>query len=124
MPRQPDLQPLWLVSLLVNWGRHVRRRELGGLGYYSVNPMLKDGIATPARSYDPTGYTDGDWRSVDQTILKLQPVHQVAIIRYVMPEKAVAIQAEWGYSSDSWLRHLRSAFVLFQGHWEREAERV
>src|SRR5574341_2566052 len=51
MSKQKPIEPRWLVSLLVCWARRDLHDEIRGLGYYSINPMLKDGIPGRVRSY-------------------------------------------------------------------------
>ncbi len=111
MPRQAQLEPRWLVGLLVAWGRHKRRESTGSLGYYSVNPMLKDGIRGQAQSHEPMGYGAGDFRDLEKAMQLLDKPRLAAVVRYTLPEKARAFDEEWGYSTDSWLRLLKAGLA-------------
>lgn len=93
MSREAQLGPAWLIGLLVAWNRRETRDS--GLGYYRVNPMLRDGIPTPARSYEPTGYGGAEIEAVGREVGKLDELHRAAVLRYCRPWMARAIDAEF-----------------------------
>ena len=109
MSRPPQLEPAWLVGLLLAWSRRETRDN--GLGYYRVNPMLRDGIPTPARSYEPTGYGGTEVDAVGRAVASLRIMRRTAVMRYCRPWMIPAIDAEFDrpLDTDTWLYHLRCA---------------
>ena len=73
--------------------------------------MLKEGIPVRAESYEPTGYSGHDFRQLDAAMRQLTPRYLAAVVRYVMPEKARGLEIEWGFTTETWLRYLRSALA-------------
>ena len=73
--------------------------------------MLKDAIASPARSYEPTGYGGAEIDAIGVAVSKLRTMRMLAIMRYCKPWMINAINAELGrqYDTDTWLYHLRQA---------------
>lgn len=115
MARRPDLQPEWLCSLLVNWGRHEFHSGSRMLGYPSICPMLKTGIPSQARSFEPTGYTMQDWSEVEAAIAELPQPQQLAVVRYCMPWRIQMIDQQWPADDSTWLRRLKAAFPVLAG---------
>lgn len=116
MPRKPELEPRWLVGLLHQWAMRELYGSTKGLGYYSVNPMLKDGIPTQARSYEPTGYSHGDFRELEHAMKEMAEAPRLkfellAVVRYVKPWKAKDIDAEWPRETRHWLKDLRNGLA-------------
>jgi hypothetical protein len=111
MARKPELEPAWLIGLLVAWGR--RERGNTGLGYPTICVMLKDGIRGQRRSYEPTGYGTAEVVAVGEAVNALRLMRKLAVMRYVRPWMCLAIDAEMGrtYDTDTWLYHLKGALV-------------
>src|SRR5574341_477100 len=108
MSKQKPIEPRWLVSLLVCWARRDLHDEIRGLGYYSINPMLKDGIPGRVRSYEPAGYSGQDYTDLEQCLKQLKPRQLLAVLRYCKPWKAADIDAEYRLDADTWMHHLRN----------------
>lgn len=119
MSREAQLGPAWLIGLLVAWNRRETRDS--GLGYYRVNPMLRDGIPTPARSYEPMGYGGAEIDAVGRAVAELELMRRVAVMRYCRPWMIPAINAEFAEppSTDKWLKHLREALAELDGKLSR-----
>ena len=111
MARPPTLGPSWLVGLLTQWGRRELAEMTGGLGYYRINPMLKDGIPTRARSFEPTGYSTIDFADLERAVAALPKGQCLAVIRYAKPWKAQAIDLEFPIVQRKWLEHLKEGLV-------------
>lgn len=109
MSRPPQLEPAWLIGLLLAWSRRETRNS--GLGFYTVSPMLRDGIPTPARSYEPTGYGGAELEAVGHAVMALRLMRRLAVLRYLRPWMANAIDAEIErvLDTDTWMYHLRGA---------------
>ena len=124
MSRQAQLGPAWLIGLLLAWSRRETRDS--GLGYYRINPMLRDGIPTPARSYEPTGYGGAEVEAVGRAVAGLRLMRRVAIMRYCRPWMIPAIDAELGreLSTDAWLYHLRAALEELAAEIDAKATRA
>lgn len=119
MSREAQLGPAWLIGLLVAWNRRETRDS--GLGYYRVNPMLRDGIPTPARSYEPMGYGGAEIDAVGRAVASLRLMRRVAVMRYCRPWMIPAIDAEFEspLSTDAWLYHLRAALTELECEMSR-----
>lgn len=107
MSKRATIQPLWLDAMFVGWGLSALRSNRG---WYSVNPMLKDGIPMPARSMEPQGLCFADWSDLQKAIDALPLNHQCALIRCYRPWTAKTMEQEWpGTSPTSWHRWLNAA---------------
>lgn len=109
MSRQAQLEPAWLIGLLMAWSRRETRDS--GLGYYRINPMLRDGIPTQARSYEPTGYGGVELEAVGKAVEGLRLMRRLAVLRYCQPWMAPAMDREHKFHTDTWLYHLRNALA-------------
>jgi len=120
MARQPTLGPAWLIGLLTQWGRRELYDMDKGLGYYSINPMLKDGIATPARSFEPIGYSSLDFSDLERNLKLLRKKQLLAVMRYAKPWKAASIDEEYPLDTDTWLHHLKNALEVLTTRLDAE----
>lgn len=111
MARKPELHPAWLVGLLHQWAMRELHGQTKSIGWYSINPMLKEGIPVRAESYEPTGYSGQDFKRLEDAMRGIPPRHLLAVVRYVMPWRAKALNHEWGLSTDTWLRYLKAGLV-------------
>ena len=119
MSRAPQLEPAWLIGLLMAWTRRETRDS--GLGFYKVNPMLRDGIPTQARSYEPTGYGGADLDAVGRAVGELPMMRKMAVMRYCRPWMAPAIDAEFHGANripGLWLALLKEALSELTGKLE------
>ena len=121
MARKPTLGPDWLTGLLVQWGLRQLHSQSKGLGYYSVNPMLRDGIPQPARSHEPTGYSDEDFRELECAIGLLPLEQQLAIARYCMPWRIRMIDEANPAHQTTWLYRLKQGLAVVAANMERKA---
>jgi hypothetical protein len=122
MPREAKLGPDWLTSLLVCWGRQRLDEASKGKGFYTINPMLKDGIPTPARSYEPTGFSWQDYSDLEKAVGGLETLQQLAVARYCMPWRIAMIDAEHDYmTTRRWLVLLRESLALLDLALSRKA---
>lgn len=103
MSRAPQLEPAWLIGLLIAWSRRETRDS--GLGYYTINPMLRDGIPCQARSYEPTGYGGTELDAIGRAVNQLRLMRKLAVMRYCRPWMAGAIDRELErvFAADTWL---------------------
>ena len=114
MSREARLEPRWLVGLLSAWAVRSLAEQSRAVGWYSVCPMLQSGIPGKARSYEPTGYSAGDHKATAEAIDLLGLEHRMAIARHFKPWAKAAIEAEFHFSDDTWLRRLRAALALLE----------
>jgi hypothetical protein len=113
MARPPTLGPAWLVGLLAQWGK--REANSMSLGFYKINPMLKDGIATSQRSsHEPTGYSAVDFDQLEKAIEGLPKAQCLAIVRYAKPWKATLIDMEYPIHQRTWLDHLKAGLISLE----------
>jgi len=115
MSRAPQLEPAWLIGLLLAWSR--RETAANGLGFYSVNPMLRDGIPCQARSYEPMGYGGAEVDAAGRAVAELNLMHRIAIMRYLRPWMIPAFDRELEYTASTryWLATLRGALRILEG---------
>ena len=114
MSREARLEPRWLVGLLAAWAGRSLAEQSRAVGWYSICPMLQSGIPGKARSYEPTGYSDGDHKATAAAIDLLSMEHKMAVARHFKPWAKAAIEAEFHFSDDTWLRRLRAALALLE----------
>ena len=120
MARPAKLEPRWLVSLLNQWALRDAHRASKGLGYYSINPMLKDGIPGRARSFEPTGFCERDFTDAEKAIDGLDQNLRLSIVRYFKPWAKAAIDTEVQRSDDTWMRWLKEALSLVEADLDRK----
>ena len=120
MSRRPQLEPAWLIGLLIAWNR--RACSGIGLGYYTINPMLRSGIPTQAQSYEPMGYGGADLEAVGRAIDTLSLIHRIAVMRYLRPWMIPAIDHELEFHAParSWLKELRLAIGEIEAEMSRK----
>jgi len=123
MGRPAKLEPRWLVGLLNQWALRDDRNRSRGIGYYSVNPMLKDGIPGRARSFEPTGFCEQDFTDAEKAIEALEQNHRLAVVRYFKPWAKHAIDGEVSRSDDTWLRWLKEALAIIEADMDRKKVR-
>ena len=114
MSRQAQLEPRWVVSLLGAWAQRSLAEQSRAVGWYSICPMLQSGIPGRARSYEPTGYSDGDHKATSAAIDLLPIEHRMAVARHFKPWAKAAIEAEFSFSNDTWMRRLRGALSMLE----------
>lgn len=115
MPREAKLGPAWLTSLLVCYGRRQLNAASKGLGYYTINPMLRDGIPHRAQSYLPTGFSARDYRDLEAALGQLPTMGQLSVARYCMPWRIAMIDSEHPYmETRQWLAALRESLAALE----------
>lgn len=121
MARKPNLGPDWLTDMLVQWGKYQLRGQSKCLGYYTVNPMLRDGIPQPARSHEPTGYSEQDFSQLEAAVGLLPTEQQLAIARYCMPWRIRMIDEANPAHQTTWLYRLKQGLAVVAAAMERKA---
>ncbi len=99
MPKQAQIEPRWLVSLLNQWARHDLRSNTGGLGYASGSSWMRGLKSSPASSIDPTGFAARDFRDIDAAMVWLCEAYKptwAAVNMYYKPWVIEAFKDE-GY---------------------------
>jgi len=117
MSRRTLVQPRWLDCLLWNWAIRSLKVESGSIGYYTINPMLKEGIPTQATSYEPTGFNADDFEATTKAIDALPDNFRLVILRAYKPWAARAMEAEldvYGVSERTWQRWTHEAAVILE----------
>ncbi len=111
MSRHAQLEPAWLIGLLMAWSRRTSRDN--GLGYPSECIYLKERTGNPQRSYEPTGYSSAEVDAVGQHVHGLRMMRKLAIMRYCKPWMILAITAELGreFDTDTWMYHLKNGIA-------------
>lgn len=117
---KPQLEPGWLVGLLNQWALRSVREQSRSIGWYGINPMLKDGIPVRARSYEPTGYGDADFKDINNAVFQLDYMRRLAIVRYFKPWARAAVDAEIARDNDTWMYHLKIAMETLARQLDRD----
>lgn len=118
MSRRATVQPPWLDRLLIGWG--LRSLHTHGKGWYSVNPMLKDGIPTGRPPAEPFEMGSEDYAELDAAINALPDVQRAAITRAYKPWTAASIDVVGGVDVSTWCRRLQAAAVTLAAAMQRK----
>lgn len=118
MSRTAQLEPRWLIGLLVLWASRELHAQSRSLGWYAICPMLKGGIPTGQRqSYEPTGYSGFELERVGKLIDALPDAQRLAVCWYFRVGMRDAIEAQYpmhhNSRMDSLKRALRGMEALF-----------
>jgi hypothetical protein len=122
MARKPQLEPRWLIGLLNQWALRSLHGQSRCLGYYTISPMLRDGIPVQARSYEPTGYGDADFLDAQGAINGLALMRRLAVMRYFKPWAKANIDSEFKRDNDTWMYHLRQALMELEIELDRKRQ--
>jgi hypothetical protein len=82
MAKRATVDPAWLDAMLLSWGR-IKVRD--ALGYPSESFMFKERVPSPARSFEPTGYSGQDFRELEAAMDRLMTQHKYAILHCYKP---------------------------------------
>lgn len=120
MARRSTVKPDWLDDMLVIWGlRDVR----SALGFPPISPMFRQRVGTPARSYEPTGYSDVDFDQLQTALDRLETKHKLVIMRCFKPWTARAVEDElrrlYDVSERTWVNWLHEGAGLLAADMER-----
>lgn len=110
MSRNAELEPRWLVGLIVAWATREYHSNHRALGWYKSCPMLKGGMPIGARqSYEPTGYGGFEIDRVAELIDRLPDAQKLAVCWYFKVAMRAAIEAEYPMHHNSRMDSLRRA---------------
>ena len=104
MSKRATVEPAWLDSILMQWGR-IKVRQ--ALGYPTESLMFKERVPAQVRGYEPTGYCAADFTALEAALETLGVQHKYAILHCYKPWTA---------------QEVRHAFAAeFQIFWETDA---
>jgi hypothetical protein len=118
MPRRSTVKPDWLDRMLIGWG--CKSLHTQGRGWYSINPMLKDGIPTGRAPSEPYELGAEDFRELDRCIEALSDLHKLAITRAYKPWSARAIDEQFPCGSSTWSERLKAAASILELKMRRD----
>lgn len=101
--------------MLWQWGIRSLKMESGGLGYPRVCPMLKEGIPTQARSFEPTGIAPWEMDMLEKAIDQLEWKYKLVLMRSFRPWMARTVEQELealGTVDRTWRRWLHEAAAI------------
>jgi hypothetical protein len=81
MSKRVTVKPDWLDELLRNWGRKSDRQN----GWYSISPMLADGIPGRTHSLEVGGYVHADYQDLERAINSLELKYRLSVIGAFKP---------------------------------------
>ena len=93
MGKRIEIQPGWLVQLLVMWVRKGFAAELGHLGYASGSSWMRGLKASPSSSVDPTGFAARDFGDLDASLKMLDEMDKTLLAALLMHYKPWVIDA-------------------------------
>lgn len=118
MSRRATVKPDWLDRMLISWG--LKSLHTQGSGWYSVNPMLKDGIPSGKAPSGPYEYGAEDFRELEACIDLLTPAQKLAVTRAYKPWSAAAIDDLHPASVSTWCERLKAAARVIEAKMRRE----
>ena len=118
MSRRATVKPDWLDHALITWGLRSLNKHAG---WYSINPMLKDGIRTGRPPPEPYEMGADDHRQLEQCIADLTSVQRDAITRAYKPWTARAIDELRPASTSTWCERLKAAARVIESKMRIEA---
>lgn len=131
MSKRATVEPAWLDSMLMQWGR-IKVRE--ALGYPTESLMFKERVPSQARSYEPTGYCGADFSALEAALETLGTQHKYAILHCFKPWTAESVRdafaSEFGihWCSDGGKRKiqrlLHEAAELIRAHMDKAQDVV
>lgn len=89
MSKRATVEPAWLNAMLVSWGMIKVRQSLG---FPTESLMFKERVPSPARSYEPTGYCEMDFRALEAALDTLDTQHKYAILHCFKPWTAESVR--------------------------------
>lgn len=129
MSKRATVEPAWLDSILLQWGR-IKVRQ--ALGYPTESLMFKERVPSPARSYEPTGYCAADFTALEAALETLDTKHKYAILHCYKPwtvqEVRIAFANEFGifWNTEAGGRRIRrllhEAAELIRIHMDKAQE--
>lgn len=115
MSKRAVINPRWLDSMLVKWGRTIP----GARGWYSVCPMLQSGIPASKPSYEPWELLPRDFddltKAIDSLEHKYRCVIYMAYKPWTMPEMLSEL-AKYGVCQRTQQRWLHDAAARIESH--------
>ena len=81
MSKRVVVKPEWLDDLLRSWGRKSDRMQ----GWYSISPMLADGIPQQTNPLDVGGYISVDYSDLELAIGELEFTYRLLIVSAFKP---------------------------------------
>lgn len=121
MPKRATVQPDWLDDMLFKWGQRLPTR-----GYPSVCPQFRERMGSPARSYEPTGYGDEDFRQLEAAIDRLDTRYRLVITAYYKPWTAKDIfdtlKGEYSVTERTMRNWLHDAARLIAADMDKQQE--
>lgn len=123
MSRRASVQPQWLDSMLMKWGRTMPALR----GWYTMSPMFKGSI--PEKPVEKGAWELGpnDFDDLCQAIDKLEPKHRAVVFLYYKPwtaETQREVLLPYRVSERTWRNWLKDAAVLLEASMaNRQAKR-
>lgn len=120
MSKRATVKPDWLDRMLIGWG--LKSLHTAGRGWYSINPMLKDGIPTGRAPSEPYEIGADDYRELDAAIELLTPMQKLAITRAYKPWSARAIDDAHPANASTWCERLKVAAAHIEVRMRRDLQ--
>ena len=119
MSRPAELEPRWLVGLLVAWAAREFHGQTRALGWYAICPMIKGGVPTGQRqSYEPTGYSGFEVDRVGRLVAALPDAQKLAVCWYFRVAMRAAIEAEYPMHHNNRMKSLKRALSSIEAQFD------
>lgn len=121
MSKRATVQPAWLDSMLVKWGRTIP----GARGWYSVCPMIQSGIPTTAKVYETWEPGPQDFEDLCGAIDGLDHKYHCVIWRAYKPWTAAEMELElaiYTYCDRTLYNWLQAAAKILEVEMQRLKE--
>jgi hypothetical protein len=123
MAKRAQVQPDWLDDLLLKWGRNLDSRS----SFPTICPMFRERVGQVARSYEPTGYCEADYRQLEKAIERLEKRHLYVLKMYYKPwtlkEMRGCLVVEYGLVTErTWRNWLHEAAACLVADMERQKQ--
>ena len=115
MSRRATVQPQWLDSMLMKWGRTMPALR----GWYTMSPMFKGSIPDKPVERGAWELTPNDFDELAAAIDALEPKYRAVVFLYYKPwtvEEQRSILLPYRVSERTWRNWLHEAAAQIESH--------
>ena len=114
--RGRQIEPGWLVSLMVRWSRRSLKVESGALGYPTRSAGFSEKTTGGYNHSNPTTFGIEDFTDLDEALQVLGACNQaqfVSMMMYYKPWIVAALRAEgWAFGDSTYFKRLHAAHAF------------
>ena len=106
-----QINPAWLVSLMVRWARRSLKSESGALGFPTKSPGFSEKTTGGYSHSNPVAFAAEDFKDLDQALKTLSVVNPAQFITMMMYYKPWIVEAKrtegWAFGNSTYFKRLR-----------------